>query len=450
MVHRPPKDTVFVACVGVLILAVQVFSQRPTWSPSLGLGPPIVASGDEPHYLVLANSLILDGDLDLKNNYFAVHDGANQAGTIWSGTAIDHHSSWYVNGERRIWGELFNRAVHVWPRGPDGQRIPQLLPGYPQEIATGPEYSAHPIGIAVLLAPILYFFRGSNALESVAVFLAGLATVLAMLIFRRWLYRFTDDRHTVRLTVLAVFLASPVWYYSRGFFNEPFLVLAVIGAFALTLEDEGAFWGGAFLGAGMLMKPQLALVGVPLGLWLLSRRRWRDAALFAAVPVIAVAVLLYFNQKMYGTWSRGPYPFYRGDPWEGLEGLLKSEQHGLFRFWPVAAFAVIGWPGLLKKMKWEALFPFVGLALVLALTSWWKYWDGGICYGPRLLVPIVPLLGLGLVGALDAKWGKSFTARWFIYACLVLGILINGIGVTRYWIVLNLKPTQYLVPALFQ
>src|SRR5260370_7316862 len=41
---------------------------------------PIVAHGDEPHYLVLLNSLIFDGDFDLRNNYLSVHEGSIQPG----------------------------------------------------------------------------------------------------------------------------------------------------------------------------------------------------------------------------------------------------------------------------------------------------------------------------------------------------------------------------------
>jgi hypothetical protein len=37
---------------------------------------PRIHSGDEPHYLVTLHSLLIDGDLDVSNNYDAVHKGA--------------------------------------------------------------------------------------------------------------------------------------------------------------------------------------------------------------------------------------------------------------------------------------------------------------------------------------------------------------------------------------
>ena len=37
-------------------------------------------TGDEPHYLVLINSVISDGDFDLANNYRDVHRGGPRLG----------------------------------------------------------------------------------------------------------------------------------------------------------------------------------------------------------------------------------------------------------------------------------------------------------------------------------------------------------------------------------
>ena len=56
----------------VLLLLPHFMTIRP-WSLTFKLG--YVISGDEPHYLLLIGSLIEDGDVDLANNYDAVHAG---------------------------------------------------------------------------------------------------------------------------------------------------------------------------------------------------------------------------------------------------------------------------------------------------------------------------------------------------------------------------------------
>ncbi|WP_224366318.1 hypothetical protein [Hyalangium versicolor] len=436
---RVPSDRWFLAALSAAILLVQLVTE----APGLGghhLGMPMVNSGDEPHYLVVLNSLLLDGDLDLKNNYLSVHLGSLQAGAKFAGSSIDHHSSWYVDGERRVWVELFQPYVFGWPRDERGNLIPQLRPGVDPRIAQGPEYSAHPVGIGFILAPLLFPFRGTRLLEPMAVFMAGVATVLALLLFHRLLRAFSTDTRAIRFTLVAVFLGSPIWYYSRSFFNEPFLVLSVVGAFTMGLEPRRAPWAGCFVAAGMLMKPQLVLLCLPLGLPLLLRKDVRNVLLLGVAPVLAGLLLMYLNAKMYGTWSRGPYPFYRGEFWTGARGLLFHPTRGLLGFFSVAVLAVVGWPGLLRRFPLRAGMPLLGFGMVFVLTAVWKYWDGGWCYGPRLLVPVLPLLGLGMVRVLEWPFFQSFAPRWVAYNLLVFSCLVNGGAVLRYWATVDVPP----------
>ncbi|MCI0573358.1 MAG: hypothetical protein L0Y66_21640 [Myxococcaceae bacterium] len=404
--------------------------------------------GDEPHYLVLLHSVLLDGDLDLKNNYLSVHMGSLQAGNKFARTSIDHHSSWYVDGVRRVWVELFQRNVFAWPRDGMGMPVPQLRPGVAPAIARSPEYSAHPVGIGLLLAPVLFPFRGTHLLEPLAVLLAGLATVLAMLLFHRLLRAFSSDTAAIRFTLVAVFLGSPLWFYSRSFFNEPFLVLCVVGAFTMALEPRNAVWAGSFIGAGMLMKPQLALLCVPLGLPLLLRKDLRNLVLLGVAPLLAGLLLLSLNATMYGSWARGPYPFYPGDFWDGAEGLALHPTRGLLRYSPVLGIALLGWPFLLRRMPLEAGTLLLAFALVFGLTAAWKYWDGGWSFGPRLLVPVIPLLGVGIARAMELPFFKAFAPRWLAFNLLLVSCLVNGIAVMRYWAVVDVPPMRLLAVAL--
>ncbi len=53
---------------------------------------PYVFSGDEPHYLLLANSLRWDGDLELSDDYLDVAAGSDRAGALFPGVDLDHHT----------------------------------------------------------------------------------------------------------------------------------------------------------------------------------------------------------------------------------------------------------------------------------------------------------------------------------------------------------------------
>src|SRR5208282_4424505 len=111
--------------------------------------------------------------------------------------------------------------------------------------------------------------------------------------------------------------------------------------------------------------------------------------------------------RMYGSFSRGPYPFYWGDIGSGAVNVLTSPVHGMLPFAPFLILAIPGFWFLRRRglLVWQILG---GGLLFFLLTAWWKYWDGGYCYGPRLMLPAIPLLGTGLVGLAEQRWGKQF------------------------------------------
>src|SRR5689334_14565569 len=85
-------------CLIVLLLWPQLFAAELGWSGKY-LGWARVLTGDEPHYLVLVNSVLNDHDLDLRNNYESVLEGSEQAGARFRFSNLDHHVSYYINGE---------------------------------------------------------------------------------------------------------------------------------------------------------------------------------------------------------------------------------------------------------------------------------------------------------------------------------------------------------------
>jgi len=395
-------------------------------------GLPTVADGDEPHYLVLLNSLILDGDFDLHNNYLAVHQGSNQAGTRYASSGVDHHTIYWVGDHRFVWRELFNANVEAWPRDSGGHLVPQLKPGVDPAFSWKPESPAHPVGVALLLAPLVFPLRGTGWLEHVVVFCSALATLLAVYFYQRILEHFTPRRSTVWITTAAVFLATPLLFYSRSFFNEPLITLFITAAFALALTTSRSFWAGACLGLAMLMKPQSLIVAPALSLLFLKNRDIKSLLLFWLVPIVATLLNLYFNYRLNGSPWHGAYPFYRGSFWEGTWGLVGSQRHGLLWFAPALVFSAFGWRALLRIFRLEALVLLLGAVLLFGIAAWWAYWDGGWCYGPRLITPAFPLLGAGLVWTLEHSPFTWRPVRWGLYGVISIGVLINFLAATHH------------------
>src|ERR1700722_8215634 len=112
----------------MLLLLPLVFYSPQSTAP-LHLGFPHVFSGDETHYLVIINSVITDGDLDLTNNYAAVHNGAAQAGQTFIGSTLDHHTVWFENSVRMKWSQKYETDPARWDRDAKGHPVPRLRAG---------------------------------------------------------------------------------------------------------------------------------------------------------------------------------------------------------------------------------------------------------------------------------------------------------------------------------
>jgi hypothetical protein len=392
------RERALILVLAVFILLPQLRVQAGGWAGT-HYGWPTIGEGDEPHYLILVNSVIRDGDLDLRNNYDSAQAGSDQAGRQYAGQELDRHVTYWEGNQR---------GVGVDPSHPEG-----------------PQRPAHSPGIAFLLAPFLYPFRNTQAVEHLACFCAGLATVVAMLCFVGLARHFTADSRKVALVAVATFLGTPVWFYSRSFFNEPFILMTAVAAYYWALRRDSFLIAGAFIALGMLMKPPLALLCVPLALLCLRKPRWSARAWcltrLGVLPVAAVGVTLGLNLHLYGSIVHGPYPFYWGNPLRGAIGILLSERHGLFFWSPVAFAAAVGWPSFWKQRKLEAGVVGGAFLVFFLLVSCWKFWNGGWCFGPRLLVPGIPFLCLGLLGVPELKWvrriGISLAVAGVLAAC---------------------------------
>src|SRR5438270_13998221 len=169
------KNVAFCAAVAALLLAPHLFTGTPD-SPYPVFGPDRVLSDDEPHYLLLINSLLNDGDLDLANNYAHVHAGGQDAGMVWAGgRMLDHHTVLPIDGRRVDWHTFYPFPTTQWETDAEGVVHPTPAPGVAPPPPGTPEYSIHQYGVAFLLAPVLWPFRGTTWLEPAALLCSGLA-----------------------------------------------------------------------------------------------------------------------------------------------------------------------------------------------------------------------------------------------------------------------------------
>jgi hypothetical protein len=414
------------AIAGLALLLLAPLCVSRSIEKPLSLGLPGVLSGDEPHYLVIINSLISDGDFDLSNNYADVHLGGPQAGRRFAGSPLDHHVNWYEDGRLVKWWQVYQLEPERWQKDSEGHPVPTYRRSSGIRPISGGEYSQHPVGLPFLLAPVLYPFRGTALVEPAALLCSGLATVGGLLAWC-WLVRpYTKFPLHLLAAAVITYLGSPLWHYGQVLYSEPFLTALAVGAYAAVLRAERFGIAGCLIGAGILIKAPFGLIALPLMGDALLRGKWKEAWCFVAPLALAAFLLLYWNRLMYGDWLRNPQEWESGSPSDALYGLMFSWKHGLLLVSPALALSLIALPVWFRYHFRDAILMTSAVLLYGGLMSYWLQWWGGACYSARLILPIVPFLAAPLALLFDMRIWQHFLVVRVVGCTLVIVSLAFG------------------------
>lgn len=414
-------------CLALVILVPLCVSRSVEKPFSLGL--PGVDTGDEPHYLVLINSVISDGDFDLANNYREVHRGGIQAGRKFAGEPLDHHVNWYQDDRLVKWWQVYEMEPELWNNDSEGHPVPTLKTGSGFRPPGEKEFSQHSVGLAVVLAPLVMALRGTPWVEPAAIFCSGLATVGGCFAWC-WLVRgYTKGPAQLIAAAAVAYLGSPLWHYGLVLYCEPFLAFFSVAAFAFALRAENYAIAGLLVGAGVLLKLPFGLIALPLLADSLVRRRWRQAWECAAPLVCALFLVMYWNQQMYGHWLRNPQEWETGSLTAGMTGLAFSWEHGLLWVSPSLYLVPLALPGWFRDHRRDAILMTAAILLYGGLMASWANWGGGTCYSARLILPITPFLFAPLALLFDSRiWLTNRIARWAATALLTVSVVFGVIA----------------------
>jgi hypothetical protein len=324
-------------------------------------------SGDEIDYLMMAQSLWREGDIDLRDN-FARGDHLEYLG------GFDH----MPGGTRR---------------------------------ADGRSYPTHSAGLSVLLAPV-YAFGGRQAC---AVLLALLAAGLALLV--RDLARHCGADEASALWAWAAAAGPPVLFYTAFLYTEAPAAFAIALALRLLLFSPGPWAaGGAALALSVLpwLHVRMALAAAALGVFAALRLRGRPRLVFLLAAAAMAALYAAYQYWVFGTLSpfaryggTVPIPIARATPMRTLVGLFVDGAYGLLPYAPVFLLALAGLPSLVRRERWAFTLAFLGVILpVLGWRNWW-----GFSPPARFTVPLVPVLAVAVAARLAAAPGRGL-ARW--------------------------------------
>ncbi len=351
-----PRPAVVAGVAAGIIFAAAAWNVSPT-----------LPGGDEPHYLVITQSLIADGDLRIENN---------------------HQRQDY---RRYFAGDLRPDFIR---RGRDGQI-----------------YSIHAPGLPAIAAPA-FFLGGYAGVVAFLVLVAALGSALAW--HTAWLH--TGRRDAAWFGWAAVTLGATTVFHAVSIYPDgPGAVIVLTGAWALVRLDaasrsgatgDGRTWPWLLHGAALALLPWLhtrfALLAGTLGvlivlrLWSTTRALAKTAA-FLAIPALSCVAWIGFFVAIYGVADPSA-PYGGGELGsaafivDGLTGLAFDQRFGLLFHAPVLVFALAGLAVTRRRLAVELLLVIVPYLLVVTyFRMWWAGWSAPARFAmPVLLLLAVP------------------------------------------------------------
>lgn len=334
-------------------------------------GTVLYPAGDEPHYLVIAQSLWRDGDLKIENNH-----------------------------ARGDYTEYFRQPLdpHYLTRGADGEI-----------------YSIHPVGLPVVLAPV-YAAGGYRGVVAALIAMAAGAAALAWY----WVAMATGSGVAATFAWAVVALSAPYLFNTFTVYPEIAAGLAVM--IGITTRQP------LVLGLACGILPWLSTKYAPMSAALLATglvigsgpRSWR----LVPVRTIAQAVLPY--GAMLAAWfaffwviwgsprPQAPYgAMVQTTPWNlvfGAPGLLFDQEYGLLPYAPAYIMAATGlwilWRGG-NERRALAIRVVLVFAALLGTVGAFRIWWGGSASPSRPIAAGLLLLMLPIAAAFGAAAAGS-------------------------------------------
>jgi hypothetical protein len=340
------------------IYAVAAANARATVGPA----------GDEPQYLMVAESLLRDADLALDRDF----------------------------------AEARYRVFHPEP----------LEPHFRVRGRGGEIYSLHAIGLPILILPA--YALGGYAGASTFLALVGVGLALEM---RRLVRAASGSDGAAEGVAWIASLSPPLIHYAGLIFTEipaAFLFAAGLRHAVYGATRASLAWAALCAAALPWFNVRYGLLSAVIAATAIFRMReapsrsWKDLAGPAALAAASAAALLAFHRTLWGFFDpRRVYGQRREFDLDvvpsGLPGLFFDQEFGLLPYAPVFALALAGLLPLWKRNRALAGAIVLATAGVVVVASAWPMWRGGFNPPARFLTPLVPAFAAAL-GAFLVRW----------------------------------------------
>jgi hypothetical protein len=350
---------------------------------------PRLPAGDEPHYLVIAQSLLRDHDIQVGNNY--------------------------LNGD-----------YHEYYRG-------ALQPHYLRRGLNEAIYSVHAPGLPALVAPVFAL----SGYPGVLLFLSLLSACGSAFAWTA-AWRVTEDAAASWFGWAVVALSAPFVFQAFTVYPDaPGGALLMVTVVALTLRDKPSTFHTIACGATLAVLPWLhtrfavlaAVAGLVLARRLAAGPGIRRALALLSIPIVSAIGWFAFFYLVYGTPNpAAPYNGYTqtslANLSRGLPGLLIDQQFGLLANAPACFCALLGfWPLFRRTPRLATELLAIVAPYVIAVAAYQMWW-AGYSSPARFLAPV--LLPLSIPAAVWFASRTTVAARTMNLLALASSLLITA------------------------
>jgi hypothetical protein len=275
-------------------------------------------------------------------------------------------------------------------------------------------------------------------------------------LLRRFIGRLSFSPETADVVSLGWILGASAFHYSTAYYGHQIVAVALLAALAFVEDARAAnqrrlyssalfFAAGASAGLAGLCEYQSAIPCVFLSIYVIAislKNPVRAAAFFlGAAPF--VMLLLGYNRLAFGGIFELSYDHLLSAKvqalhTEGIAGVARPYAEAAFGgllslhwgFFPTSPFFILAPIGFVfaVKSKRTSLAVLMGLTLIyyLLLISGAQNWKAGWSFGPRLLVPVMPLAAVLTAFAVDGL-RKSWLAAGIGAGLVLIGVLYHQI-----------------------
>lgn len=345
----------------------------------------------------------------------------------------------------------------------------------------GHYYSDKIFGVSLLAAPFywvgqvisghqLSYHHAHYLMKTFAVALPG--GISAALFFLLLCYSGTRPKWAVLMTGLSVY--GTMWFgYGTVFYPYMPGLAACLGALYVTLfplahrlTGVNCYLIGLLLGYALLCDLTFALVVFALGvIWLLrlmdqcgfvglrafaqmkgprdtKKELFRYSVVFWVGVFTTLSIFFLYSYSIFGRFAV-PYEYefserFREGMSEGLMGVTMPKLHalyfitvhpfrGLFFWSPIFLFGIAGSILAARRPGKRSLLGILGIWCFLSyliFNSGYYMWWGGWCMGPRIMMPMIPFVLLGLGEFTRIDWSKNpLVIRGGFWAMIGVGVI---------------------------